>query len=241
MLGIPNLMRQAWDATKLGVAIRNHKHERALVAAEKNPVQRFRPAEAVKEVRRLYDARQYESLARLLLPDLAVDSALDFVVLWWDVWDIYWLFVLLRVVLVFLPTNSGYIHPDEYFQSVEVTYGDVLGVESHRTWEFNTTLPLRSQTIPYCIYGLPLEAVKRASALVTYYLEVGFLGPWLIHLVPRMVLLCLSYVVDFTVYQAHSQLTAKIVRIFIPIMGILFRYWYWIRNELVRIRIILFG
>ena len=38
-----------------------------------------------------------------------------------QVWDIYWLFVLLRIVLAVIPTNSGYIHPDEHFQSVEVT------------------------------------------------------------------------------------------------------------------------
>ena len=29
--------------------------------------------------------------------------------------------------VVFLPGNSGYIHPDEYFQSLEVTMGDILG------------------------------------------------------------------------------------------------------------------
>ena len=202
MLGVPNLLRQAWDATKLGVAIRSLKQERALVAAEKNPVQRFRPKEAVREVRRLYEARQYEALSRLLLPDVVVATALDFVALWWSVWDIYWLFALLRIVLVFLPTHSGYIHPDEYFQSLEVTYGDVLGVESHRTWEFNTTMPLRSQTIPYCIYGLPLEALKQASALFSSYTGVDLLCPWLIHLLPKVVLLCLSFLIDFTVYQA---------------------------------------
>jgi hypothetical protein len=122
MLGIPNLLRQAWDATKLGVAIRSLKHERALVAAEKNPVQRFRPKEVVREVRRLYEARQYEALSRLLLPHLVVDAGLDLIALWWNVWDIYWLFVLLRILVVFLPTNSGYIHPDEYFQSLEVKH-----------------------------------------------------------------------------------------------------------------------
>ena len=205
MLGFPNLLRQAWDATKLGVAIRNIKHERALVAAEKNPIQRFRPKEAIKEVRRLYEARQYEPLCRLFLPDVVVDTGLDFVALWWRVWDVYWLFVLLRILIVFLPTNSGYIHPDEYFQSLEVTYGDVLGVESHRTWEFNTTQPLRSQTIPFCIYGLPLAALKYFNEFVCYYLEVSFLGPFLIHLLPNLVLLGLSFIVDFTVYQATIQ------------------------------------
>ena len=29
--------------------------------------------------------------------------------------------------VVFVPGNSGYIHPDEYFQSLEVTMGDIFG------------------------------------------------------------------------------------------------------------------
>ena len=66
--------------------------------------------------------------------------------LWWNIWDIYWIFLLLRVVLVLVPTNSGYLHPDEYFQTVEVVVGDVFHVETHRTWEFNVTAPLRSPT-----------------------------------------------------------------------------------------------
>jgi phosphatidylinositol glycan class Z len=86
-----------------------------------------------------------------------------------------------------------------------VTYGDVLGVESHRTWEFNTTLPLRSQTVAYCIYGLPLEATKLADRMISYYLGINILGPYLVHLLPRLVLLCLSFLVDFTVYQATVQ------------------------------------
>lgn len=35
----------------------------------------------------------------------------------------YYLFVLIRVVFVFLP-QYGYIHPDEFFQSSEVVAGE---------------------------------------------------------------------------------------------------------------------
>jgi hypothetical protein len=34
----------------------------------------------------------------------------------------YWFLALLRVVITLLPQN-GYIHPDEYFQSVEIVAG----------------------------------------------------------------------------------------------------------------------
>ena len=117
-----HLARQAWDATKLGLEIRaKRQQERALVLSQQNQVARApRRKEAIKEIRKLFDEKNYEGVARALLPDVMVDKSIEFVDLWWKIWDIYWIFVLLRVVLVLIPTNSGYIHPDEYFQTVEV-------------------------------------------------------------------------------------------------------------------------
>lgn len=40
-------------------------------------------------------------------------------------WYTYLFFAALRVVLVFIP-QKGYIHPDEFFQSVEVMTGEPL-------------------------------------------------------------------------------------------------------------------
>ena len=34
----------------------------------------------------------------------------------------YWLLVVVRIVLTLLP-QTGYIHPDEYFQSLEIVTG----------------------------------------------------------------------------------------------------------------------
>lgn len=42
--------------------------------------------------------------------------------------------VALRVALAVLGT--GYVHPDEQFQAVEVGARDVLGVAAHVPWEF---------------------------------------------------------------------------------------------------------
>ena len=53
--------------------------------------------------------------------------------------------------------------------------------------------------------GLPLAALKYFNEFICYYLEVSFLGPYLIHLLPKLVLLGLSFIVDFTVYQATIQ------------------------------------
>ena len=198
-----HLARQAWDATKLGLEIRaRRQQERAVQLSQKNQVGKtFRRKEAIKEIRRLFDEQKYEELARSLLPDVLVDKSFEFVDLWWKVWDIYWIFLLLRVVLVLIPTNSGYIHPDEYFQSVEVIVGDVLELETHRTWEFNVTAPLRSPSIPYTLYGLPLTALKYVNEYIHHLQGWNIIGPFLLQLIPRLVMLLLSLSVDFSVYQ----------------------------------------
>ncbi|XP_066141468.1 GPI mannosyltransferase 4 isoform X2 [Euwallacea fornicatus] len=55
---------------------------------------------------------------------------------------IYYCLGALRVLLVLTPQN-GYIHPDEYFQSVEVLAGKIFDVEYSPPWEFNATQPIR--------------------------------------------------------------------------------------------------
>ena len=100
-----HLARQAWVATKPATEIRaRRQQERAVQLSQKNQVGKtFRRKEAIKEVRRLFDEQKYEELARSLLPDVVVDKSFEFVDLWWKVWDIYWIFLLLRVVLVLIP------------------------------------------------------------------------------------------------------------------------------------------
>ena len=182
-----HLARQAWDATKLGLEIRaKRQQERALVLSQKNQVAKtFKRKEAIKEIRRLFDEKNYEGVARALLPDVVVDKSIEFVDIWWNIWDIYWIFLLLRLVLVLIPTNSGYIHPDEYFQTVEVIIGDVMELDTHKTWEFNITAPLRSPTIPYTLYGVPLTMLKYINLYFHNMYGWNFIGAFLLNIVPR--------------------------------------------------------
>ena len=77
---------KAWDATKLAAATRDLRRERALVLAQKNPVAKVhRRKEAIKEVKRLFEAEEWEELSRALLPDIVVDKALDLAEFWWRV------------------------------------------------------------------------------------------------------------------------------------------------------------
>ena len=103
-----------------------------------------------------------------------------------------------RVLLVF---QTGYIHPDEYFQSIEVVAGDVFEVDVTRTWEFNSTSPLRSMVLPTVIFGAPLSALKTANFLLNHYTGLNLISGHLVLLVCRMVMLVLSFSVDYCVYK----------------------------------------
>ena len=48
----------------------------------------------------------------------------------------------------------------EFFQTVEVVVGDVYDVEVTRTWEFNSTAPIRSMVLPTMVMGTPLYFLK---------------------------------------------------------------------------------
>ena len=122
------LLREAWHATELQGAIAEKKRtERALVLAEKNAqLAPFRGEQANVRLRELFDNEKYSEIVQLFVPYPVFKIGNDLVNVWWKVWDIYWIFVLLRIVLVIFP-QPGYIHPDEYFQTVEVITGDVLG------------------------------------------------------------------------------------------------------------------
>ena len=74
----------------------------------------------------------------------------------------------LRFACLFLP---GYVHPDEYHQSVEIAAADVLGARAApRAWEFDEAAPARSALVPGLAAAWPLaiarETVRLAEALL---------------------------------------------------------------------------
>ncbi|XP_033760383.1 GPI mannosyltransferase 4-like [Pecten maximus] len=101
---------------------------------------------------------------------------------------------LVRVVLVLLP-QTAYIHPDEFFQTVEVVAGDILGLDTYTPWEFNSTSPIRSVTLPFTILGPPLLLFN----FLTHHfprLETSYF----ILVLPRLVMVLLTLVLDLSVY-----------------------------------------
>lgn len=148
------LLNEAWHATQLaGALAEKKKAERALVLAEENAkLAPYRGKKANEKLKELFEKEKYSDIVQLYVPYPIYKTGQDLVNVWWKTWDIYWIFLLLRIILT-LWSQPGYIHPDEYFQTVEVISGDILGLRTTRTWEFNATNPIRSMTMNMIILG----------------------------------------------------------------------------------------
>ncbi|KAL1465144.1 hypothetical protein WDU94_004734 [Cyamophila willieti] len=109
---------------------------------------------------------------------------------------VYWIAVVLRLVLTLLP-QSGYIHPDEFFQSSEVVIGDIFNVENSKPWEFKVSYPVRSIVPIYLVLGAPLYFLK----LLCDLFDLHFTSPYILLVVPRLVFCVLSFVTDFSIYR----------------------------------------
>ena len=132
----------------------------------------------------------------------------------------YLFFAVLRIVLVFIPQN-GYVHPDEFFQTVEVMNGkfnnNVCGIESFlthnqilgdhfrlehvRTWEFNNTMPFRSITLPFVLLRVPWSFLEFAAAYLKHYLSIDILCSYTYLVFPRLIYCILSFINDWSMYR----------------------------------------
>ena len=118
----------------------------------------------------------------------------------------YYLALLLRLLFTLLPANTGYIHPDEHFQSVEVVVGDVLGFSTVRTWEWDPENPLRSPTLPLLLYGLPALLLHLLNLLLQPLLAGSIFTPALLQVTARLPLFFISLLTDLSVFRLAGHL-----------------------------------
>lgn len=110
--------------------------------------------------------------------------------------SVYWIAVFLRLLLTLLP-QSGYIHPDEFFQSTEVVIGDIFNLENARPWEFKVSYPVRSICPIYLILGAPFYLLKTLAE----FCNIDVKSPYVLIVVPRLVFCLFSFVTDFSLYR----------------------------------------
>ncbi|XP_043284798.1 GPI mannosyltransferase 4 [Venturia canescens] len=112
----------------------------------------------------------------------------------------YWIFAALRVILTILP-QTGYIHPDEYFQSIEVIAGDHFDIDVYKPWEFNVTFPVRTALIPQLTVGIPFSIINILSPYYSYFFGKFLKTPHVLIIVPRLMMCCLSFLSDYSLYK----------------------------------------
>lgn len=100
--------------------------------------------------------------------------------------------VFLRFFWVCLP-QTGYIHPDEFFQGPEITAGDLFEFKHTRTWEFQEEFPVRSAAFPYAFTGLPLYILRT-------FLGVEAISSKALVVAPRLFICGASLIIDLSVY-----------------------------------------
>lgn len=93
----------------------------------------------------------------------------------------------------------GYIHADEFFQSTEITSGDVLATDSYRPWEFTTAKPLRSIFFVHLFAYLPYQMFRFVEH--TAYLRL---------VLPRLVVCVLSFLVDAVAFRIKGASAVKL-------------------------------
>lgn len=114
---------------------------------------------------------------------------------------IIWISSLIFRLLWALIPQTGYIHPDEFFQSPEVVAGDVFGFQTLRTWEFNSTFPIRSILFPHVVSGLPFTILHQLQSLT-----IISVNTWILLVAPRLVVCCISTIIDLSAYKISNHL-----------------------------------
>ncbi|XP_071517348.1 GPI mannosyltransferase 4 [Panulirus ornatus] len=111
---------------------------------------------------------------------------------------LWWMLAMARLYLATVQT--GYIHPDEFHQSVQVMARDILSIDARKPWEFHTENPIRSVTFS-SVVSLPYFILKYAAPFCTQYLGYELLTPNMLLVAPRIFITFLSFIADFSIYR----------------------------------------
>ncbi|ELW50943.1 GPI mannosyltransferase 4 [Tupaia chinensis] len=104
---------------------------------------------------------------------------------------------LLRVLWCLLP-QTGYVHPDEFFQSPEVMAEDVLGMQAARPWEFYPSSSCRTVVFPLLTSGSAFWLLRLWEQ---WGLRPGLVSGYTLLVGPRLLLTALSFALDGAVYH----------------------------------------
>ncbi|XP_043492905.1 GPI mannosyltransferase 4 [Polistes fuscatus] len=113
---------------------------------------------------------------------------------------LYWALAAVRILLTLVP-QTGYIHPDEYFQAIEVISGDRFDIDIYKPWEYNTTFPIRTIFIPQILVGTSYSFLKFLSPYGFNLFGTSLISPYYLIVFPRLFMCILSFVSDYCLYK----------------------------------------
>lgn len=106
---------------------------------------------------------------------------------------------LVRIAICFWP-QTGYIHPDEFFQSSDIIGGNYFKSRIQPVWEFTTDKPIRSMLIPSLLNSVAFKLVTNIKREHSAY--------WLL-VAPRLIYTLLSFVVDYCLYKLCQYYSSR--------------------------------
>lgn len=104
-----------------------------------------------------------------------------------------------RVALSFLP-QTGYLHPDEMFQSVDIVGGRYFDSKIEPAWEFKTDKPIRSMLIPYLLNSIAFRISQTIQSQPSAYLLL---------VIPRLLYTLLSFIVDICLFKVCGYYSSR--------------------------------
>jgi len=109
------------------------------------------------------------------------------------------LLALLRIGICFWP-QTGYLHPDEFFQSTDITAGKYFDSKILPSWEFKTEQPIRCMLIPNVLNYLAFSSATLLSKEPSAYTLL---------VAPRLAYTLLSFVVDLCLYKLCQYYSSR--------------------------------
>lgn len=114
--------------------------------------------------------------------------------------------ILMIIRLIWtLYCQLSYIHPDEYFQSLEIISSNIFNITSnkiHKTWEFNESNPIRNILIPFIIYSPNYYLLK----LLINLNIINSINSYILIILPRLSITLISFINDYLLIKISNYL-----------------------------------